>query len=69
MKPAPRDISLVERQIAIATRYNKPRVLAKLQKEFEELKSHPKAIQEPVKSKKMEDTLDNHAAFLFYNSK
>jgi len=69
MKPAPRDISLVERQIVIAKKNNQPRVIAKLEKELEELKAVPfvRFVAEPVRKMNM-NTYDNKAAFLFYNS-
>lgn len=70
MKQPERTIDLVERQIIIAENKNQPRVLAKLKKELEEMKSHipVKVIKKHVNACNMK-VYDNKAAYLFYNSK
>lgn len=67
MKPQPRTIDLVERQIAIAKRNNQPRVLAKLEAELAELQAVPfvRFVHTPVK--RMKKNYDTTAAMAFYS--
>lgn len=62
-----RTIDLVERQLAIAIKKQQPRVIAKLEKELAELKANRPVPIVLTSNKPIADTLDNRAAFAFYN--
>jgi len=63
-----RTIDLVERQLAIAVKNKQPRVTKKLEAELAELKADKPAPVALEPAKQFNDTLDNRAAFAFYNS-
>lgn len=69
MKQPERTIDLVERQIAIAKRDNKPRVLAKLEAELAEMKANRPVKVVPELPRRMKNTYDNLAAMAFYSDK
>lgn len=57
---------LIERQLAIAIKNNQPRLIKRLEAELSTMvKPEPIGL---IPNKPMKDTLDNRAAFAFYNS-
>jgi len=63
-----RTIDLVERQLAIAVKKGQPRVAKNLEAELAELRANRPATVALYPAKQFNDTLDNRAAFAFYNS-